>query len=202
MFFFRQIILLIMIGFFLCDTVLGQVTRDEFIGFKNQIVHEINKQRVAYSEDIRRLREQRASLLEDYQSYTEIIQDLQNEISELKHRINRLEKENAVIKKNAEIRHQELLERIEAETRIRQQADAGVVKEVTSELSELSEMARKSTRAVSPPTSSSRIYVVEKGDTLGAIATAFQVKLGDLKAVNSLDNDMIYVGQKLKIPEP
>jgi LysM repeat protein len=44
-------------------------------------------------------------------------------------------------------------------------------------------------------------YVVKKGDTLGKIAKAFQVRTTDLMAVNGITNpDHIEVGQELKIP--
>jgi LysM repeat protein len=44
-------------------------------------------------------------------------------------------------------------------------------------------------------------YVVKKGDTLGKIAKAFQVRTTDLMAINGITNpDHIEVGQELKIP--
>lgn len=44
------------------------------------------------------------------------------------------------------------------------------------------------------------IYVVQKGATLCAIATAYQVSVNDIKRANNLKNDLIREGQKLKIP--
>jgi LysM repeat protein len=84
--------------------------------------------------------------------------------------------------------------RIQAESQKRQTAVNTVIKEVTSELDK---------RATTPPPSSTenyRIYTVEKGDTLGAIAKAFNLTINQLKAINELSNDIIIVGQKLKIP--
>jgi LysM repeat protein len=44
-------------------------------------------------------------------------------------------------------------------------------------------------------------YVVKKGDTLGKIAKAFQVRLTDLMTINGIANqDHIEAGQELKIP--
>jgi LysM repeat protein len=44
-------------------------------------------------------------------------------------------------------------------------------------------------------------YVVKKGDTLGKIAKAFQVRLADLMALNGITNaDHIELGQELQIP--
>jgi len=46
-----------------------------------------------------------------------------------------------------------------------------------------------------------KFYIVKKGDTLGKIAKAFQVRLADIMAVNGIANaDDIQAGQELKIP--
>ncbi|MFO7536898.1 MAG: LysM peptidoglycan-binding domain-containing protein [Chloroflexota bacterium] len=45
------------------------------------------------------------------------------------------------------------------------------------------------------------IYVVQRGDTLGEIATRFGVSLTDLARINNIDNwDIIEVGDELIIP--
>lgn len=45
-------------------------------------------------------------------------------------------------------------------------------------------------------------YIVKKGDTLWAIAAEYGVKVGDLKSVNNLTSDALFVGQKLVLPSP
>lgn len=45
-------------------------------------------------------------------------------------------------------------------------------------------------------------YVVQKGDTLTAIAAQHGVHVGDLKSVNGLTSDALFVGQKLVLPQP
>ena len=46
-----------------------------------------------------------------------------------------------------------------------------------------------------------KFYIVKRGDTLGKIAKAFQVRLADLQAINGIANaDAIQAGQELKIP--
>ncbi len=46
-----------------------------------------------------------------------------------------------------------------------------------------------------------KFYIVKRGDTLGKIAKAFQVRLADLQALNGITNaDDIQAGQELKIP--
>ena len=44
------------------------------------------------------------------------------------------------------------------------------------------------------------IYRVKRGDTLIKIAKRFKVSLKDLRRINNLKSDKLYVGQKLKIP--
>jgi len=42
-------------------------------------------------------------------------------------------------------------------------------------------------------------YVVKSGDYLGKIATQYKLSVQELKSLNGLQSDMIYVGQKLKV---
>ncbi|MBN2068060.1 MAG: LysM peptidoglycan-binding domain-containing protein [Opitutales bacterium] len=49
-------------------------------------------------------------------------------------------------------------------------------------------------------TSNGSTYKVQRGDTLGGIAHRYGVKVKDLKAVNGMTKDTIYVGQTLKLP--
>jgi LysM repeat protein len=51
---------------------------------------------------------------------------------------------------------------------------------------------------VTPPSDSS-VYTIVSGDTLGKIGLQFNMSVADLKLVNGLTSDKIYVGQKLKV---
>lgn len=53
-------------------------------------------------------------------------------------------------------------------------------------------------KTASAPTNSSE-YVVQKGDTLGHIGLKFNMTVAELKQLNGLSSDMIYVGQALKV---
>ncbi len=43
------------------------------------------------------------------------------------------------------------------------------------------------------------IYVIKSGDTLGKIASNFNLSVATLKSLNSLTSDLIFTGQKLKV---
>jgi LysM repeat protein len=48
--------------------------------------------------------------------------------------------------------------------------------------------------------SADSVYVVKNGDYLGKIAIQFSTTVAQLKSTNGLTSDMIFVGQKLKVP--
>jgi LysM repeat protein len=55
------------------------------------------------------------------------------------------------------------------------------------------------TPAPSVPTTNVSEYTVVSGDTLGKIAAVFSMTIAELKSLNNLTYDVIYVGQKLKV---
>lgn len=57
----------------------------------------------------------------------------------------------------------------------------------------------KKTTTVSKSTSSSSIYTVKNGDYLSKIANNYNLTVNKLKSLNNLKNDIIFVGQKLKV---
>ncbi|QIZ05659.1 LysM peptidoglycan-binding domain-containing protein [Priestia megaterium] len=58
------------------------------------------------------------------------------------------------------------------------------------------------TPATPPPVVQTEVtgYIVKSGDTLGGIAGHYQLTVKELKALNKLSSDRIFVGQKLKVP--
>ncbi|MBT2738372.1 LysM peptidoglycan-binding domain-containing protein [Bacillus sp. ISL-7] len=58
------------------------------------------------------------------------------------------------------------------------------------------------TPATPPPVVQTAVmdYIVKSGDTLGGIAGDYQLTVKELKALNKLSSDRLYVGQKLKVP--
>ena len=59
--------------------------------------------------------------------------------------------------------------------------------------------APKPTPAPKPVTPSNSTYTVKSGDTLSHIGRAYKMTVSDLKKLNNLTSDTIYVGQKLKV---
>ena len=60
--------------------------------------------------------------------------------------------------------------------------------------------AKKSAAVFTPYAGATKEYVVRSGDTLGAIAYGNGITIRQLKELNGLTNDVVRVGQKLKIP--
>lgn len=59
--------------------------------------------------------------------------------------------------------------------------------------------APTSSPVVTQPSATTSEYVVKSGDTLGKISIQFGMSVEDLKSLNGLKSDMIYVGQTLKV---
>ncbi|WP_202078566.1 cell wall hydrolase [Caldalkalibacillus salinus] len=49
-------------------------------------------------------------------------------------------------------------------------------------------------------TTDEQIHTVQSGDTLWSIAQEYKVEINELKQINQLENDLIHVGQEIKIP--
>jgi LysM repeat protein len=56
-------------------------------------------------------------------------------------------------------------------------------------------------REVVQSNSTSSIYIVKSGDTLGHIAQRFKVTVAELKAMNKLQSDVITVGRELTVSQ-
>ena len=63
-----------------------------------------------------------------------------------------------------------------------------------------SEKRRSQASAASSSTGSYIVITIEKGDTLGSIAKTTKASVEEIRKLNNLKNDTIYVGQELKVP--
>ena len=170
---------------------------DEFVQFKTEIIKEINKQRLAYSHDLKLLQQQRASILSDVQGYSNVMSDHTSEVLALKRRISELENKNADMMKLFRGKFGKLEQLMKEISSQNEQAYKHVIREVTAELTKI----ERKVFSDGISAESHQLYKVVAGDTLGSIAKAFGVSLKMLKAINQLENDLILVDQELKIPD-
>jgi len=89
-----------------------------------------------------------------------------------------------------------LEDRIQAVDAARQADKKAIVDQLAKELSSLG-----SGKTASKPASDAKEHVVQKGETLSAIAKIYGVSVADLKKANNLTGDDIKVGQKLTVPK-
>jgi len=89
-----------------------------------------------------------------------------------------------------------LEDRIQAVDAARQADKKAIIDQLAKELSSLG-----SGKAPSKPAPDTKEHVVQKGETLSAIAKTYGVSVADLKKANSLAGDDIKVGQKLTVPK-
>src|SRR5699024_5437865 len=62
-----------------------------------------------------------------------------------------------------------------------------------------SSTSKLETKPTTPAPSTGSTYTVKSGDTLSHIAVKYGTSVSDLKKLNNLKSDLIYVGQKLKV---
>jgi len=89
-----------------------------------------------------------------------------------------------------------LEDRIQAVDAARQADKKAIVDQLAKELSTLG-----SSKTANKPVSDAKEHVVQKGETLSAIAKIYNVSVAELKKANNLSGDDIRVGQKLTVPK-
>ena len=170
---------------------------------KNEFVSELNRLRAAYNEDTKFLKQQSTTFSNELENFSEIVQVILDQNEDLKSRLGQLENENIQLKSDFSTRLKKLELLINEEETIRKDTDREIVEEVSSELNRIVSQINGSSpgsRFHSSVTNPYQIYTVVKGDTLGAIAKAFNTPLKKLMSVNKINDHTIFVGQKLKIP--
>ena len=127
------------------------------------------------------------TLEQENQAQKERIQQLQNLISAMDQRFGEMDK-------RWRARMDELHAAVEREREQRRREQEALLKGVSAEIE------RSSRHSAAQASGNFKTLVVQKGDTLGAIAKISGVSVEELRRVNGLKNDNIFIGQNLKIP--
>lgn len=152
------------------------------------------------NENMRKLHASQESLKEDNRQLRTTVQSLLT-------RANALADENRFLDKQLS----ELRTALAGEREARRQMADKLVESVSSEVERIvtSHSERRSTQRAQPNTGTAPSdipiqgrYTVVRGDTLSAIAAAFDISVKRLKGANNLTSDLIREGQVLNIPEP
>ena len=119
------------------------------------------------------------------------------ELQRGKARIAALENQVAVVEKRHEVAIARLTEAVAEESRTRKKS----IKELIGSLSQvIATTVNKVKEQAVPAAAGGSTYEVKRGDTLSAIAQAFNVSIEDLQQANALSGTLIREGQTLVIP--
>lgn len=154
--------------------------------------------------DIRQVAEAQRKLAAHLEDVNERFAAVQANLADLRQQVQR--GGNADTEKLTELsrRIAQLQAALAAEQKARKAADHEIVRSVSSEVSSMIERTGGTGDATSGGSADSQArgtYTVKRGDTLSAIAKAFDVTLADLRKINNIDGDLIREGQKLLIPQ-
>ena len=177
----------------------------EMRAFKDEIIHEINAQRAAYREDLRVRDKQLNELSGELQAWSDYATAMQKQLKRLESQQQSVTLGSQQFALRLAENIEALDQRIEAETKSRDAADRKLAESIMSLLVARTALAPTPVPRQVPdtnqPEADDRVYTVAKGDTLSAIALAFNTSVATIKERNSLESNLIIIGQKLYIPE-
>ncbi len=149
------------------------------------------------SRELAALRADLDALLEEQKRLTARIIGLEQDnlrkdeqIKELQSLMAEMDKRSAEVDKNWQARMSKLSETMDKEREARRRE----LDVITSEID------RKNAQVQPPPSVEMKEIVVVAGDTLSSIAKSLKISVAELKRINNLKDDRIYIGQKLKFP--
>ena len=169
--------------------------------FKAEIIHEITAQRAAYREDLRVRDEQLNKLSGELQASRDYVTRLQKQLKRLEIQQQSIALGNQQLSVMLAENIEALSQQIEAEAKSRDAADRKLAETIRFLIVSSTTTAPTPVPDTSQPQAGNRTYTVAKGDTLSAIALAFNASVATIKERNNLESDLITIGQKLQIPE-
>ena len=153
--------------------------------------------------DVQALMEERQRVLGMVESARREAALVRQELQDLDRRLSLAERQLSKMDADYRQRLEGLQGTIARQEKARKEAIDQVIDTVSQEISATASKLQQEQRQLLKSVGGSEVqgeYVVQSGDTLGAIAQAFGVSLRSLKRANNLEGDLIRVGQKLVIP--
>lgn len=169
--------------------------------FKAEIIHEITAQRAAYREDLRVRDEQLNKLSGELQASRDYVTRLQKQLKRLEIQQQSIALGNQQLSVMLAENIEALSQQIKAEAKSRDAADRKLAETIRFLIVSSTTTAPTPVPDTSQPKAGNRTYTVAKGDTLSAIALAFNASVATIKERNNLESDLIIIGQELHIPE-
>ncbi len=155
---------------------------------------------VSMREDIRQLQEKIGQFQTDVRAVQVENESLRSEVTRLKKELSAAQDVNAQHKKDVE-RLETLIQKVDS---ARQQDRKVIIDQVSEEIGRLSRKVSDSSQKSKPSQTKTEVgveHVVEKGDTLKAIAKAYGVTKQAIMEANHLKTTELKTGQKLFIPK-
>ena len=146
----------------------------------------------AFRADLDAVAEQQKMLTARIMGLEDQLSQKEKQIKELQSLLDAMDKRFADVDSNWRNRMQELSSNIDKEREARKREQKQFTQNVTKIITDQSN-ATDNTEYLE--------FVVQKGDTLGKIASAAKVSVAEIKRINNLKNDVIREGQKLKLPK-
>ena len=173
-------------------------TQQEFMTKVNTY---LRAQYAAVTEEMKSARDALQKMSADMDLQTKTIAGVQEKLKELQQELAKEQLENLRMKKELAKGKAKHLQLIDAERKARAAGDLKLATQLAAVIKKTNTMIRDvPPKNPTPTPTGSRTYVVQSGDTLGAIAQAFGTSITTIKTMNGLKSNTIRIGQKLKIP--
>ncbi len=184
-----------------CSLVVG-VLQDQAAAQERTSNDTLLKEVARLRADLKQIREDQVKLLARIEDNRKQVDALMRQMQQLELRLTATEQSDSGIGRIQH--HLDSLQRaLQQEVAARKEADSQVIKTVSEEIAGAMNqtVARRTADSTASDADIQGEYTVQRGDTLGAIAQAFDTTVKRLKDVNNLQNDLIIEGQKLLIPK-
>lgn len=175
------------------------------------VVNQHSEEIASLRADVNTLAEDRQRMINQLEAQRQEAAQVNLQVRQLQERLDLAEKQVAAGDATYRQKLQDLQRTITAESRLRETAIQDVVKavsqEVASKTNEIQEQQQQLMKSLAAAAKAAEAaapqyeYVVQKGDTLAAIAKAAGVPVTSLQKANGLKGTILPVGMKLVIPK-